>query len=216
MHDIQLFDLDGTLTNPKEGIIRCVQYALEGFGIHEPDADKLICFIGPPLLDSFKEFYGMSGDDAQKAVARYRERFTVTGIYENKLFPGIPEMLACLKAEGKTIVLATSKPIEFALRILEHFDILKYFDETVGADMHGPLNAKSDIIRCAAERLGDENTGRMVMVGDREMDISGAKENGIISVGVGFGFAAENELEKAGADYIAKTPQELKKLLMKI
>ncbi|MBP3359507.1 MAG: HAD hydrolase-like protein [Clostridia bacterium] len=216
MHDLQLFDLDGTLTNPKKGITGCVQYALEGFGINEPDADKLTCFIGPPLLDSFKSFYRMSDSDAQKAVDRYRERFTVKGIYENELYPGIPEMLAGLKEDGKTLILATSKPIEYALRILEHFDIRKYFDETIGADMHGPLNEKTDIIRCAVQRLSSVNKDRMVMVGDREMDISGAKENGIISVGVRFGYAAENELENAGADYIVSTPEELTRLLLKI
>lgn len=216
MYDIFLFDLDGTLTDPKLGITSCVQYALESFGISEPDRDKLLPFIGPPLKDSFMEFYGMNAAEADKAVEKYRERFSALGMYENEILVGTEQMLSTLRKMGKKLVVATAKPYVFAVEILRHFNILEFFDEVVGADMNGPLNHKPSIIGEAIKRVGEGNKHKMIMIGDREMDITGAKINGIASVGVRFGYAKEMELENAGADYIADTMQELEDLLVKL
>lgn len=215
MFDIIFFDLDGTLTNPELGITTCVQYALESMGIDEPDRKKLIPFIGPPLKVMFMGMYGMSEADADSAVDKYRERFSSVGLYENEIFDGIPEMLKSLTESGKKLALATSKPYIYAVEILKHFDILKYFDEVFGPGLDELHISKSVIVERAVNRYGMENRSRMVMVGDREMDIKGAKDNGIASVGVRFGFAAENELESAGADYFADDVSALTEILMK-
>lgn len=215
MYDIFLFDLDGTLTDPKLGITSCVQYALSFFDIHEPDRDKLIPFIGPPLKTSFMELYSMSEEDADEAVRRYRERFSTVGMYENKVFRGTHELLKALKAKGKKLAIATSKPIEFTEKILAHFQLQEYFDEVVGARLGGKsLGEKSEIIAETISRFGEDKKSQMIMIGDRKMDISGAKENGIASVGVRFGYAEAGELEQAGADYIADTMDKLKELLL--
>ncbi|MBQ7975456.1 MAG: HAD hydrolase-like protein [Clostridia bacterium] len=216
MYDIVFFDLDGTLTDPKTGITSCVQYALESFGICEPDKDKLIPFIGPPLKASFKDFYGMTDSDADKAVEKYRERFSSVGLYENEIFDGVEEMLEALKESGKTLALVTSKPYVYAKEILRHFDILKYFGEVFAPDLGDLHSEKTHIVARALESYGVENKKRMIMVGDRRMDITGAKDNGIASVGVRFGYAEENELEIAGADFFADSVPELKKILMEI
>lgn len=215
MRDIILFDLDGTLTNPKVGITTSVQYALSSFGIEE-DTDNLLCFIGPPLKESFMQYYSMNEADALKAVEKYRERFSVKGLYENEMFDGVEKMLTELKKSGKKIVLATAKPIEFSLKILEHFGILDFFDITVGADMHGGIHSKDDVIKKAVSLIGEENTSRAVMVGDRDVDMLGAIRYGILPVGVSFGFAEENELENAGAIHIADSIEELTKYLLEI
>ena len=215
MYDIFLFDLDGTLTDPKLGITTCVQYALSFFGIEEPDRDKLVAFIGPPLKTSFMELYGMNEEDADEAVRRYRERFSKEGMYENRVFDGTYEFLKALKKKGKKLAIATSKPIEFTMEILKHFELLEYFDEVVGASLGGKsLGEKTEIIAEAVSRFGEDKKSQMIMIGDREMDVFGAKENGIASVGVKFGYAEENELQKAGADYIADTMDNLKELLL--
>ena len=141
MKDIILFDLDGTLTDPKEGITKCVQYALAHFGIDVPNLDDLMCFIGPPLVDSFQMFYGFSEEKAEEAVAKYRERFKDIGIFENGVYDGVLELLKACKAAGKTIGLATSKPEEFARRILDKYGMAEYFDEITGSTMDGRINA---------------------------------------------------------------------------
>ena len=215
MRDIILFDLDGTLTNPKVGITTSVQYALSSFGIEE-DTDNLLCFIGPPLKESFMQYYSMSESDALKAVEKYRERFSVKGLYENEMFAGVEKMLSELKKSGKKIVLATAKPIEFSLKILEHFGILDYFDITVGADMHGGIHSKDDVIKKAVSLIGEENTSRAVMVGDRDVDMLGAIKYGVLPIGVSFGFAEENELENAGAVHISDSIEALTKYLLEI
>ena len=142
-----LFDLDGTLTDSKLGITRCVQYALKSLGIDEPDLDKLECYIGPPLIDSFQRYHGLSLEQAQIGVAKYRERFRDTGIFENEVIAGIPEVLEELKKRGYVMALATSKPEEFALRITKHFNLSQYFFEIeVGSGMNGELKYKADVI----------------------------------------------------------------------
>lgn len=211
-----LFDLDGTLTDPKEGITKSVQYALAAFGIEEPDLDKLVPFIGPPLKSSFIDFYQMSDEDAVKAVAKYRERFNDIGIFENTIFPGIAKLLSDLKAKGKKIAIASSKPTCLVDRILEHFDIMQYFDYVVGSELDGTRSKKEEVVEEALRLMVPEADRHLVaMVGDRKFDIEGAKAFGLVSVGVSFGYAGEHELEDAGADYIVDTVEELGELLMR-
>ena len=213
MCDIILFDLDGTLLFSDEGITNCVKYALESFGINETDYKKLFLFIGPPLKDGFMEYYGFDEEKAIKAVNKYRERYAVKGYLENRIVPGICDTLKTLKGIGAKIVLATSKPIEFSLKILKVFELYDYFDEFVGAEMHGKLNEKKDIIAEVIRRIGEDKKPRMIMVGDRKMDILGAKENGIKSIGVSYGYAPAGELEAAGADYIANSAEDITKIV---
>ncbi|MEE0861643.1 MAG: HAD-IA family hydrolase [Lachnospiraceae bacterium] len=217
MKKILLFDLDGTLTDPKEGITKCVQYALKYFGIEE-ELSKLLCFIGPPLVDSFREFYGFDEEKAKLAVEKYRERFKDIGIFENGVYDGIVELLELCKDMGFKIGLATSKPEEFAIRILDKYDLSKYFDEITGSTMDGSRNTKTEVIREAFLRMGitDDVKPHVVMIGDREHDIIGAKNCGIESIGVRFGYAEEGELEAAGADYIVDSVEALKGLLERL
>lgn len=217
MKKILLFDLDGTLTDPKEGITKCVQYALKHFNIEE-ELSNLLCFIGPPLIDSFRQFYGFSEEDAKVAVEKYRERFKDIGIFENGVYDGIENMLETCKNMGYKIGLATSKPEEFAIRILDRYGLSVYFDEVTGSTMDGSRNTKTDVIKEAFIRMGitEEIKSLVLMIGDREHDIIGAKNCGIESVGVRFGYAEEGELEAAGADYIAESVDELKELLERL
>lgn len=222
-----LFDLDGTLTDPKPGITGCVQYALHEMGIEEPDLDRLEVFIGPPLVDSFMEFYGMEKQAAERAVEKYRERFAVTGIYENELYPGMKEMLAALKEAGCHLAVASSKPEPFVKRILEHFGIAEYFDVAVGSGLDGSLAQKEDVVREALRQLGekadaagsalpqDDGIGQAaVMVGDRKFDVIGARALGLRCVGVSFGYAQPGELEEAGAWRIAENVEKLGRILL--
>ena len=213
MFDLIMFDLDGTLTDPEEGITKSVQYALEAYGIQENDRNKLRRFIGPPLVDGFMNFYGMTREDALKSVDKYRERFSVVGLYENRLFDGTAEMLKTLKNNNKVLALATSKPHIFASKILEHFDIAKYFDIVVGAELDGTRNEKKEVIKEVLKRA--DNCKYPVMIGDRKHDCIGALENGIPCIGVSFGFAEEGELEENGAFVIADDFDDLINILLK-
>jgi phosphoglycolate phosphatase len=220
MYQYCLFDLDGTLTNPREGITKSVQYALHYFGIEEPDLTKLEKFIGPPLKDSFMEFYGFTEEQAKKAVAVYRERFAPIGVLENEILPGIPELLAALYENGQRLALASSKPIGFVHQILRHFSIEKYFEVIVGSELDGTRETKEEVVEEALQRLHiltmpeTERKRCCAMIGDRKFDIQGAKAYGLTGIGVRFGFAEEGELEAAGADEIAATVEELKTLLL--
>lgn len=217
MYQYLFFDLDGTLTNPKEGITRCVQYALKHFGIEEPDLDKLRPFIGPPLVDSFMEYYGMTEEQGREATAKYRERFREIGIFENEVFEGIPQMLETLQNMGKKLVVASSKPEEFVLRILEKFELRSYFCEVVGATMDEKRTAKAEVIEEAFLRLGitEEMKSQVLMIGDRKHDTEGANACGIDCLGVYMGFAEPGELETHGATYIANTVEEMSAFLKK-
>mgnify|MGYP002799276096 FL=1 len=208
------FDLDGTLTDPKEGITNSVAYALASFGIHE-DPDRLTPFIGPPLIDSFMEFYHFDLPTAQKAVEIYREYFSQKGIFENKVFSGTQPLLAQLKAAGKTVCLATSKPEVFARQILEHFHIDGYFDQIVGSCLDGTRTKKGEVIEEVFARLGEKGPDKAmcVMMGDRLHDIHGAQENDLDSIGVTFGYGSQEELTQAGATHIAHSFEELAQIL---
>lgn len=207
MANYVLFDLDGTLTDPKEGITRCVQYALRKFGI-EADCDELVAFIGPPLQASFQTFYGLSEEESARALAYYRERFSVTGLFENKLYPAIPGVLKELRRRGKTLAVATSKPTVYSVRICEKFGLSQYFDHIIGSELDGTRVEKADVIREALRVLGC-TADEVVMIGDRKFDILGAHECGLKAVGVRYGYAGENELENAGADVIVSRPEDL-------
>lgn len=210
-----LFDLDGTLTDPKEGITHSVAYALESFGIHVEDTDQLCPFIGPPLLDSFMEFYGLSEAQAQEAIAKYRERFGPIGLFENQVYAGIPEMLGRLKAQGKHLIVATSKPTVYSAEILKHFGLYDYFEFVSGSELDGTRTDKAEVIAYALEHCGITDLGEAVMVGDRRHDIIGARKNGLESIGVLYGYGSREEFEAAGAGQIAKTVENLENLLVK-
>ncbi len=218
-----LFDLDGTLTDPKEGITASVQYALRSFGIEEPDADKLTPFIGPPLKDSFRKFYGFDEAQAEEAVAKYREWFAPKGIFQNEIYAGIPQMLRELKEKGKVMAVASSKPQVFVEKILDYFSIHDCFAVVVGSELDGTRGSKEEVVEEALRQL-QETAGRerenkrtavsdTVMVGDRKFDMEGGRRHGLVTVGVTFGYAEEGELEAAGADFLADTVEELGRLL---
>lgn len=204
-----LFDLDGTLTDPMVGITRSVQNALKYYGIEEPELKALCPFIGPPLKESFVKYYGFSETQAGEAVERFREYFAVTGLYENMEYPGIRDMLAQMKALGKRLYVATSKPELYARQILEHFQMAEYFEFIGGADMEEIRVRKGDVIRYVLQQCRITDLDQVVMIGDREHDIIGAKENGLYSVGVLYGYGSREELEAAGADRIVDTVEKL-------
>lgn len=213
MYQTVLFDLDGTLTDPGQGITNSVAYALKKHGIENHDRRELYCFIGPPLLDSFMKYYGFSKEQAMQAILDYREYFSDRGIFENIPYDGVYDMLQTLQDQGKKLVLATSKPEEFALRILERFDLASYFDLVVGATMDEKRSKKGDVIAHALSLLQPYEPGSIIMIGDREHDILGAKENGLPAIGVLYGYGTREELEAAGAAAIAETIRELPSML---
>lgn len=213
MSQIILFDLDGTLTDSAEGITKCVQYALSHFGINEPDLEKLKHFVGPPLREQFMKAYHMPERQADVAVAVYRERYAKTGMYENRPYDGIEEVLRLLKDEKKILGVASSKPEIYVNKILEHFHIDAYFDVVVGANMDGTRTEKDEVIEEALLRLGmTDRREDVLMVGDRFYDVEGALKCGLQCIGAGYGYGSEQELELAGAVYVAKTVEDLKVL----
>ncbi|MBQ1208265.1 MAG: HAD family hydrolase [Lachnospiraceae bacterium] len=204
MYSTIFFDLDGTLTDPGVGITNSVAYALKKWDIEVSERSLLYPFIGPPLSDSFQRYFGFSKEDSMKAIEYYREYFRDRGIFENEVYDGVHEMLTALRSEGKTIVLATSKPEGFAKTILEHFDLAKYFDFVAGASMDESRSKKGQVIAYALESLRITDKSTVVMVGDREHDVMGAKENSLDCIGVLFGYGSREELETAGATYVAE------------
>jgi phosphoglycolate phosphatase len=218
-HEIQskeviLFDLDGTLTDPKAGITKSVAYALDSFGIKTDDLDDLCCFIGPPLKDSFMKFHAFNEVDAIVAIEKYREYFKDTGLFENELYDGIDSMLQRLSAAGRELIVATSKPKIFADRILEHFNIAQYFTLVCGSELDGTRTKKSEVIQYALEKAGITDLSKAIMVGDREHDVIGANEVGIDCIGVLYGYGCREEFEKAGAALIVESVEELGKALL--
>lgn len=210
-----LFDLDGTLTDPALGITNSVLHALRSFGIPEPPRESLYPFIGPPLTESFMKYFGFTEEDAKAAVTVYREYFSTKGLYENEVYAGIPELLRTLKAAGCCLAVASSKPEVFVKKILEHFALDTYFDVIAGSELGGARVAKADVVTEALARLGLPDDRRDVwMVGDREHDVLGARENGLPCIGVRYGYANAGELEAAGARHIADTVEELQALCL--
>ena len=234
---IILFDLDGTITDSGEGIMNSVKYALEAFGINNHDEALLRKFIGPPLKESMHRLFGFSEEKSLEAVVKYREYFGEYGIFENRLYDGVEQMLKDLKDAGRILVLATSKTEMYMDRILEHFGIARYFDAAAGSLYDGSRIKKGEVVRHALELVRDglvthrfelnkaekmrsgpgveeKFLAEAVMIGDREQDIAGAKENGIESAGVLYGYGSREELEKAGATYIIQTVDELRNRLL--
>lgn len=213
-----LFDLDGTLTDPKVGITTCVQYALHSFGIEEPDLDKLEPFIGPPLKESFMNFYNMSEEQAERAIAKYRERFQDTGLFENEVYEGIPQMLRTLQSKGLFLAVASSKPTVYVERILEHFNIRKYFKVVVGSELDGTRVNKDEVVQEALSQLFGEQPVKkeeVYMIGDRKFDVEGAKAMNIDSVAVTYGYGSMEELKAAKADFIVQSVEELQSFLLR-
>ncbi len=208
MRTILLFDLDGTLTDSGRGIMNSVSYALAKFGIRESDPAKLRRFVGPPLKESFLNFYGFSEEEGERAVAVYREYFTEKGIKENKLYPGIREGLTALKEKGFRLGIASSKPEVFVEQIARDFQITEYFDVMAGSLLDGGRTDKAQVIEEALRRLGafPEQT---VMVGDREHDVKGAARLGIPCAGAVYGYGSREELVQAGARWLLEEPGEI-------
>lgn len=209
-----LFDLDGTVTDSMPGITNSVAYALHCLGIREEDRSRLIRFVGPPLLNSFMEFYGLSHEQAWEGIRLYREYYEQKGIYENAVYEGMPELLRACRRAGKKVILATSKPWQYAKQILQYFDLDSCFDDVQGSSMDETKVTKQEVIGCALQENKIEDVGDAVMIGDRKQDVEGAKVWGMESIGVLFGYGGREELEKCGADYIAATVKELEVLLL--
>jgi phosphoglycolate phosphatase len=218
MKEYLLFDLDGTLTDSEKGITACVQYALKSFGIDETDLDKLEKFIGPPLRDSFKNFYAFTDEQAEEAVAKYRERYADTGIFENELYDGISHMLKLLKTNGLHLAVASSKPKVYVDKILKHFDIDKYFEVVVGSELDGTRDSKSEVVSEALSKLfkgKPVETDKVYMIGDTKYDVEGARKMHVECVGVSYGFGSMEELKEAKASYIVQSVGELEKFLLR-
>ena len=209
-----LFDLDGTLTNPAEGITTSVAYALDFYGNEYSSKKQLETFIGPPLREQFMEYCNVDKEKGEEYVKKYREYYSVKGIYQNEVYDGIDTMLDTLKNNGKKIVLATSKPEQFAKIILDHFQLSKYFDFVAGALMSNTRTNKAEVIKYALESIGNPDADTVLMVGDRLHDVEGASAFGIKTVGVTFGFGSREELIDAGAYKIADTVKELTEILL--
>ena len=214
MYKYILFDLDGTLTDSFEGITKCVQYALNAYGVKDEPLEKLRVFIGPPLIESFMKYYGFSIEDATAMTAKYRERFSEIGIYENRVYDGIPELLKSLKEYGYVLAIASSKPTIYVERILEYFQIRQYFDCVVGSLLHGLHGKKNELIQKVFDQLQIIDKSQALMVGDRLHDVEGAKLFGIDCLGVSYGFGGREELEEYGATYIVDTVEEIGKFLL--
>ena len=218
-----LFDLDGTLTDSGPGIMNSIRYALTKSGIAVPGEDVLRTFIGPPLKEQFEKVFGLDSREGAEMVVKYREYYSEKGIYENRVYDGVPEMLGRLRDAGIRVLMATSKPEIFAKRIADHFDFAKYFDFIGGACMDGTRTDKYEVIEYVLSSGGSlerslvpvsVNRESTVMVGDRSHDITGAKKAGIHSLGVLYGYGSEEELHAAGVERIAKTPGEAADIIL--
>lgn len=216
IYDILLFDLDGTLTDPEQGISNAVKYSLSYFGVEEKDMKKLRGFIGPPLIDGYMDICGFSYDNAVIARDKYREYYSEKGVLENSIYPGIKDLLEEMKLMGKRMFVATSKPVYYADIILKHFGILSYFEGVFGAEMSEKQHRKSDVIKKVVSNAGELDLKKHLMIGDRKHDLIGANEVGIDSIGVLFGYGTKEELMEHNPKYIAETVLDLRILLKKI
>ena len=225
MHDVILFDLDGTLTDAAPGILESMRVTLDALGIEHPDETTMRSFLGPPISVTFRQHFGLSEAETVLAVAKYRERYNDVGLFENEVYPGVVELLERLSATADTLAIATSKPTPAATRILEHFDLARYFAFIGGASLDNSRESKALVIGHTLDELGvrpalDEASQRVddgpsiVMVGDREHDVLGAKEHGIPTIGVLWGYGSEYELAKAGALLTVPTPNQLARVLL--
>lgn len=211
-----LFDLDGTLTESAPGIINSLKYALDRLGIKDYDRAILDKFIGPPLAVSFEKFFGFKGEKCNNAIKIYREYFSEKGLFENAVYPGVEDMLDTLKSAGLKLAVATSKPEVYARRILDKFGLSGYFDAICGIPLDNEHMTKAQVIARAINELGAANKQAALMVGDRDYDVAGAHQNGIECLGVTYGYGSRDELEKAGAEYIAVSAENTAELIIKL
>ncbi|MBP5379648.1 MAG: HAD hydrolase-like protein [Ruminococcus sp.] len=210
--DTLLFDLDGTLTDSTEGIIKCLEYALERMGYEVPeDTNK---FLGPPLYRSFADFCGMNEEQVNEAVRIFRERYSDVGLFENRVYDGIPEMLQRLRDGGKRIMVATSKPEVYAVRIFDRFGLSQFFEIVGGANINGTRNDKDEVIEYVLDKAGISDRSSVLMIGDRRQDVLGAHKTGLKCMGILWGFGSIEELTEAGADFIAETPEKAADMLL--
>lgn len=206
--DVLLFDLDGTLTDSADGIINSIKYSRDVLGLGEPDCSYFV-FVGPPLMESYTVHFGLSEEKAREAINVYRERYSRIGWKENRVYDGVEKMLKELKAKGKMLLVATSKPEKFARQILEYFGLDKYFDFIGGCDLEGKLATKADVINYVFEAVNIADKSKAIMIGDRYHDVYGAKNAGIECIGVTYGYGDRAELENAGAEYVFDTAEEV-------
>ena len=209
MYKVILFDLDGTIIDSSLGVTNSVKYALSKFNIEVKENSELLSYLGPPLIYSFQTFHNLSYDDATKAVEYYRETYQLKGIYENRVYPGIEELLKTLKEKGYIISLATSKPEKYAEKILNYLDLSRYFDKFCGASLDGKINEKIDVMKYTLESLGVTDYKTVLMIGDRKYDINASNELGIDCVGVLYGFGSKEEFIKAKAKYIVENALDI-------
>lgn len=209
-----LFDLDGTISNPKLGITKSVALALDYFNLPYASYDELCTFIGPPLEQSFMNIYGLSKEEAQTAIQKYREYYVESGIFECSIYDGIPELLMALKEKGTKVYLATSKPTPYATAILEHFNIKQYFDFIGGSNLDNTRVIKAEVIAHVLEETKTIASKNVLMIGDRKHDIIGAKATGIAVAGILYGYGSREELEGEGADYILDTVSDVRKFIV--
>jgi phosphoglycolate phosphatase len=207
-----LFDLDGTLTDSQEGILNCIRFATEKMGFEMPEDTQR--FLGPPLYQSFAEFLGMNEEQVNEAVRIFRERYSTVGLFENRVYDGIPEMLQRLKDGGMRLMVATSKPQAYAVRILEKFGLLPCIEIIGGAGLDGTRNYKHEVIEYVFAESGISDRSGVLMIGDRKQDVLGAHKTGLKCMGVLWGYGSYEELHDAGADLIAKTPKEAADMLL--
>ena len=208
-----IFDLDGTITDSKPGIVKGVQYALRCYGVDEPDLDKLTSFVGPPLYHSFMDYLGCPEDEAKEVVECYREYYAETGLYENALYEGVEALLYALKEKGYRLLIASSKPRLYVKRILSYFRVMRYFDIVEGSELDSKRTDKAELLSYVLEKW-NLKADECVMVGDRKHDILGAKANGMDSIAVGYGYGSEDELSKAGPTYFFSTIEEVKNFFL--
>jgi phosphoglycolate phosphatase len=208
-YEVVIFDLDGTLSNSKEGITKSVQYALSKLGIEENDLNNLEHFIGPPLADELIRTYGMSEEMAETGVAYYRERYVPVGLYETEIYSGVKQMLKALKSMGKYIAMATSKPQNMAEEVLRYLEIDEYFDMVMGAELHGPRQSKQLVLEALFEQLEIKDKNKYIMIGDTCFDVDGAKAVGIDVLGVSYGFGNSEEMLEHGAMAIADNTEDI-------
>ena len=208
-----LFDLDGTLTDSGMGIVNSVAYSLQKKGIDVEDKVGLLKFVGPPLIESYCRYYGYSMEEAVEMVDIYREYYGTKGLYENSVYEGMEEVLKVLKERGKVLIIATSKPEEYARQIVEHYGLSKYFIYVAGSNMDETRTKKAEVIAYALESCNIQNMNEVVMIGDRKHDVLGAKAMGLDSIGVLYGYGSREELEAAGADRIVESAEDLIRIL---
>lgn len=210
MYKAIFFDLDGTLTESGEGITKSVQYALEKLGKPEEDLDKLRVFIGPPLMEQFMKYADVDETEARRAVEYYRERYAVKGIFENRPYDGVENLLRELKGRGYILAVVSSKPEYYVTKILDYFNLSSYFEVVVGSEMNGARTSKTEVIEEALKRLNmSDRRKEVLMVGDKEHDVLGARAAGLACVAVGYGYGTKEELTAAQPLKIVASIEEL-------